>query len=190
MAIDPEITTMLANLGEIAARNTAGAVNTRVRAVRAQRRHEETVSELEDIVNELLDDRSELLRIARALEEELVAQRISPAEIEYITEKLIPTAEKLMELAGEEAGPASEAVDAIKTLVSTEMLTVLQLVGFNFKAAIGEPLTLAVQRLILAAVPIPDEASAATAQLQLRREVAMLEVIKDPDAAQRLSALQ
>jgi hypothetical protein len=70
------------------------------------------------------------------------------------------------------------------------MLTVLQLVGFNFKAAIGEPLTLAVQRLILAAVPIPDEASAATAQLQLRREVAMLEVIKDPDAAQRLSALQ
>jgi hypothetical protein len=189
MGVDPEIATMLANLAELAARNTAGAVNTRIRTVRAQKRHEETISELEDIVNELLDDRSELLRIARALQEDMVAQRISPAEIEYITGKLIPTVEKLKELAGEDAGPASEAVAAIKTLVSTEMLTVLQLFGFNFKAAIGEPLTLAVQRLILARVPTPEDANA-IAQLQLQREVAMLEIIKDPAAAERLSNLQ
>lgn len=189
MAIDPEITSMLANLGELAARNTASTVNTRIRAVRAQKQHEQTVGELEDIINELLEDRSELLRIARALEEELVAERISPDEIQYITGELIPTVERLMALAGQDAGPASEAVDAIKTLVSTEMLTVLQLVGFNFKAAIGEPLTLAVQRLILARVPVPEESSV-IAQLQLQREVAMLEVIKDPDAAQRLSDMQ
>ena len=45
MGIDPEIATMLADLGEIAARNTAGAVNTRIRTVRAQKRHEETIAE-------------------------------------------------------------------------------------------------------------------------------------------------
>lgn len=189
MAIDPEITTMLASLGELAARNTASAVNTRVRTVRAQKQHEQTVSELEDIINELLDDRNELFRIARALQEELVAQRISPEEIAYITDKLIPTVEQLMELSGQDAGPASEAIAAVKALISTEMLTVLQLFGFNFKAAVGEPLTLAVQRLILTNVPTPDNSSA-IAQLQLQREVAMLEVIKDPDAAQRLAAMQ
>jgi hypothetical protein len=189
MTIDPELTAMLANLGEIAARNTAGTVNTRIRTVRAQKQHEQTVGELEDIVNELLEDRGELLRIARALEEELVAQRISPEEIEYITGQLIPTVETLMQLAGQDEGPASEALDAIKTLVSTEMLTVLQLFGFNFKAAIGEPLTVAVQRLILSKVPAPEDAIA-RGQLQLKHETALFEVIKDPDAAQRLSDLR
>jgi hypothetical protein len=44
-------------------------------------------------------------------------------------------------------------VEAIKKLVSVEMLTVLQLVGFNFKAAIGEPLTQVVEGLILQLAP-------------------------------------
>ena len=189
MGIDPEVTSMLANLGELAARNTASAVNTRIRAVRAQKKHEQTVSELEDIIDELLEDRSELLRIARALQEQLVAERISPDEIRYITDTLIPTLENLLEVSGQDDGPASEAITAAKTLVSTEMLTVLQLFGFNFKAAIGEPLTIALRRLILSKVPAPDDAIA-LGQLQLQREVALLEVVKDPDASQRLADMQ
>jgi hypothetical protein len=94
-----------------------------------------------------------------------------------------------MELSGQDAGPGSEAVAAVKTLVSTEMLTVLQLFGFNFKTAIGEPLTLSLQRLILSKVPAPED-GVALGELQLRREVALFEVIKDPEAFRRLSDIQ
>ncbi len=88
----------------------------------------------------------ELVGIATTLREQLVAQRIRTEEITYITDKLIPTVE---DLAGLAADDNAEAVGAIKKLVSVEMLTVLQLVGFNFKAAIGEPLTQVVEGLIL-----------------------------------------
>jgi hypothetical protein len=83
---------------------------------------------------------------ATTLREQLVAQRITTEEITYITDKLIPTVEHLAGLADDDN---AEAIEAIKKLVSVEMLTVLQLVGFNFKAAIGEPLTQLVEGLIL-----------------------------------------
>jgi hypothetical protein len=49
------------------------------------------------------------------------------------------------------AVPSSHRGD--QEVVSVEMLTVLQLVGFNFKAAIGEPLTQVVEGLILQLAP-------------------------------------
>lgn len=41
-------------------------------------RDQETIAELEDIVNELVADKAELIRIAQAYEEEFVTQRLSP----------------------------------------------------------------------------------------------------------------
>jgi hypothetical protein len=136
--IDPTVTEALVRLAEVAARNTASAIQTRVQTARAAKQNENTINELAEIINQLVDDRMELMSIANVLREQLVAQTITEDEIAYITEKLIPTAETLMKLGG---GEDNEALDALKTIVSVETLTVLQLVGFNFKAAVGEPLT-------------------------------------------------
>lgn len=136
--IDPTVTEALVRLAEVAARNTASAIQTRVQTARAAKQNENTINELAEIINQLVDDRMELMSIANVLREQLVAQTITEDEIAYITQKLIPTAETLMKLGG---GEDLEALDALKTLVSIETLTVLQLVGFNFKAAVGEPLT-------------------------------------------------
>lgn len=148
--LDPEITAVLAQLSEVAARNTVGAIQTRVSTAKATKQHESIVNELTEIINQLVEDRVELVGIATTLREQLVAQRITTEEITYITDKLIPAVEDLAGLGGDDS---AEAIEPIKKLVSVEMLTVLQLVGFNFKAAIGEPLTQVVEGLILQLAP-------------------------------------
>lgn len=80
---------------------------------------------------------------------------------------------------------AREAVDAIKSLVTTETLTILQLVGFNFRRALGEPLTTLVERLILSSVPAADQ-SAELKTLQLRQQTAYFEALTDPEARRLL----
>ncbi|ALX05212.1 hypothetical protein [Aeromicrobium erythreum] len=148
--IDPTITEALVRLAEVAARNTAGAVQTRVQTARAAKQNENTINELAEIINQLVDDRMELMSIANVLREQLVAQTITTEEISYITEKLIPTAETLMSMSGEND---KAALEALKMLVSVETLTVLQLVGFNFKAAVGEPLTEVVSEFVSSLAP-------------------------------------
>lgn len=148
--IDPTVSEALVRLAEVAARNTASAIQTRVRKAKASKQNENTINELGEIINQLVDDRNELMGIANVLREQLVAQRITDEEITYITEKLIPTVEKLIELGG---GEDNDALDALKAIVSAETLTVLQLVGFNFKAAVGEPLTEVVAGYVGALAP-------------------------------------
>lgn len=184
MSTTPEITAMLTRLAELAIRNSAGAIYTRIQSVRARKTDEATVNELVEIINELVDEKSQLIAIARALEDQLVAQRISDTELAFITSNLVPTIEKLMDMVDEPERPGVEVVEALKSLLATETFEILQLVGFNFKAAIGQPLTDIVERLIVRLVPSTADAP----QLQLinaQRELTYAQIIQDPDAYAR-----
>ena len=70
---------LLAELGtklaESAVRNTAGAISDKISSIKSKRDDKQTIRELEGIVNSLLDDKSELVRIAQAYEQELVSQK-------------------------------------------------------------------------------------------------------------------
>ncbi len=83
--MDPELQALGIQLADATVRNTAGAVADRINAARAKKKDIETIAELEEIVNNLISDKAELVRIAQAYEQELVAQRISPADVQYIT---------------------------------------------------------------------------------------------------------
>ena len=72
-------------LADTAIRNTAGSIADRITAAKGRRRDQETIAELEDIVYGLLSDKSELVQIAQAYEQEFVAQRISADDISYIS---------------------------------------------------------------------------------------------------------
>ena len=48
--LEPEITAVLAQLSEVAARNTVGAIQTRVATAKATKQHENTVNELTEII--------------------------------------------------------------------------------------------------------------------------------------------
>ena len=183
---------LLAELGvkltESAVRNTAGAISDKISSIKAKRDDKQTIRELEDIVNNLLDDKSELIRIAQAYEQELVSQKISDEDITYITDTLVPLIEKFVGGIEDEAERAKNQayLDTIKSVVSKEMITVMQLVGFNFKQAVGEPLTLLIRRLIESKTPIND---AELKRLNVINSNLSIEVAKDEAATNRLMKL-
>lgn len=139
--VDPQLQTIGAQLGEVVVRNTALAIADKIRAVKARRQDQETIAELEGIVNDLVADKSELVRIANAYEDELVAQRLAKEDIEYISKNLVPLLSQLVASSTPQPDQAKTVQDVLQSLLSVETVTVLQLVGFNFRKAIGEPLT-------------------------------------------------
>lgn len=154
--MDPALQSLGVELGEVALRNAAGTVADKIRAVKARKQDQETIAELEEIVNGLLADKSELLRIARAYEQELVAQQISRQDIEYIFQRLIPVLQALMASSNNQShdsASSKEVIDLVTPLLSVEVVTILQLLGFNFKKAIGEPLTELVAQFISSKSP-------------------------------------
>jgi hypothetical protein len=183
--MDPNVSELTTQLAELVTRNAASAVTSRISAIRSRKIDQQAMNELIELVNDLIADKNELIGVATALEQELVAQRISDDDITYITTTLLPVAERLANLAdgGEQA---SDALEAIKSLVTPETLTIMQLVGFNFRRAIGEPLTTLIERLILSRVPAPDQ-SAELQALQLRQQTAYFQAIVDPDAREVLT---
>lgn len=75
-----------------------------------------------------------------------------------------------------------EVIDLIQPLLSVETVTVLQLLGFNFRKAIGEPLTELVSRLILSRVQ-------ANPALSLEIQRLTLAIAQDPEAYKRLTSM-
>ena len=140
IGLDPELTALSLQLANTAVRNSAGAVAERITSARTRKRDQETIAELEEIVNELVADKAELVRIAQAYEEEFVTQRLSPQNVEYIIQSVVPVLERLMAETGD-GYDVQQMMELVQPILSVETLTVLQLVGFNFKRAIGEPLT-------------------------------------------------
>ena len=188
MPLTPEIQQMLAELGQLAVRNSAGIVYTRVQAIRARKSDKATANELVDIINELVEEKSQLISIARGLEGQVVAEQISEGDLEFITEKLVPIVEKLIDLSDDDVKPDPEMVETMKSLLAKETLEILQLVGFNYKAAIGQPLTEIVERLILRLVPTADTSELMT-KLNAEYQVEMLKIASDPEALARLQKL-
>jgi len=138
--IDENLTQLAVQLGEAAIKNTAQTVYNRIAAAKAKKDDKETINTLTEIIHELIDDKSELISISKCYEDEIVAQKISDDDINFITEKIVPI-----------LGPFikdESQLSALKALLSSETLKILQLLGFNFKEAIGEPLTKLVAQLI------------------------------------------
>lgn len=191
--MDPELQRLAVELGEVALRNTAGAVADRIRTAKAKKKDRATIAELEEIISELVSDKNELTRIAQAYEEELVAQRISQSDIEYITANFVPLLKQLIEKAaertGEEASNVHDVIDIVQPILSVETVTVLQLLGFNFRKGVGEPLTQLLARLIQSRSPGDTEMDKEIQKLNLRREIAYLEIAQDPEAHARLTTM-
>lgn len=195
MDIDPQLAELGIRLGESAIRNTAGAIANKIQAVKAKKNDQETIHELEEIISSLISDKNELVQIAQAYEQEFVAQQISEENIKYITDNLLPVLKGLAEQTpGDEKDSGTQnlekAIDALAPLLSVQMLTVLQLVGFNFKKAIGEPLTLLLQKFITSKAPADPQSELERTKLALKYNTEALQVVQDKDASDRLEQLR
>lgn len=160
------------NLAEAAARNTASAINNKISAVKAKKNDKETINELEEIISELLTDKSEIQRIAQSYEQELVSQRITEKDIKYITENIFPILSKFIQKG------KSDDLEQIKSILSVESLTIMQLLGFNYKKAIGEPLTNLLKVFIESKMPTDNKTN-------FEYILKMLDIAKDKEATER-----
>lgn len=130
-----ELSTQLAAL---VAKGTATAVANRIKAAKDQRDNEKLRNIYDEIVNELLSERDEAVRIAQAYKSELDRIEISDKDIEHLES----TVSKILGILKEFSPDMPvESFEHLKSLINVDTLKTMQLLGFNYKAAIGDPLT-------------------------------------------------
>lgn len=125
-------------LTELAVRGTVSAVSKRIHALRVEKDIEMIRNKYEEIVNELLAEREEAIRIAQFYKSEVERYQISDEDIEHLHRTISNVLHILRKL---NPNAPIDTVEQLKELVSVDTLKAMQLLGFNYKAAIGEPLT-------------------------------------------------
>lgn len=140
------IAQLATSLVDAISRNTASFIANKIHTIKAKADDKQTIAELEEIISELLNDKTEIQRIAQAYEQELVSQKITEEDIKYITDNLLPLFSEFIEDKVE--------MEQLKKVLSVETLTIMQLLGFNYKQAIGEPLTLLLRKTIENKIPM------------------------------------
>lgn len=140
------------SLAELAVKGTVSAVSKKIRAAKEIKEVEKLRSTYDEIVNEILIEREEAVRIAQAYKSELDRIVISDEDIAHLHNTVARVLEilKAFQLASaytkgqeevERVTKQVESYEQIKELISVDTLKTMQLLGFNYRAAIGEPLT-------------------------------------------------
>lgn len=137
-AVMTSIAEMGISLASLVAKSTVSAVNSKIKAIKLEKDVEAIRAKYDEIVNELLLEREEAVRIAQAYKAELDRIEISDEDIVHLHN----TVERVLELLKKmNSDIPLESIEQIKELISVDTLKTMQLLGFNYKAAIGEPLT-------------------------------------------------
>ena len=157
-------TTELLGLGvsltELAVKGTATAISSKIKAIKDEKNIDNVRTTYDEIINELLSEREEAVRIAQAYKSELEKVVISDEDIQHLHNTVTRILELIKKSQGNtEVNNQIQAYEQIKELISVDTLKTMQLLGFNYKAAIGEPLTLMLRNFILSKVANLDELS-------------------------------
>lgn len=126
------------NLTSLAVKGTVSSVNTKVKAIKMEKDLEVVKNKYDEIINELISEREEAVLIAQTYRSEVERYHISDEDIKH----LHGTVERVLDLF-KTMSPNTD-VDSFrqfKELINIDTLKAMQLLGFNYKAAIGEPLT-------------------------------------------------
>ncbi len=127
------------NLTSLAVKGTATAIHSKIESLKKEKNTDAMRNTYDEIISQLLSEREEAIRIAQAYKEELEKVVISDEDINHLHN----TVERLLEIF-KKMSPQAENIDSLeqlKELISVDTLKTMQLLGFNYKAAIGEPLT-------------------------------------------------
>ncbi|MNN26860.1 hypothetical protein D3C81_1403800 [compost metagenome] len=89
-------------------------------------------------MNELISERAEAIRIAQVYKNEIERYEISDRDIIHLQNTVTVVLDIIKEMSPE---TDIAMYEQFKNLISVDVLKAIQLLGFNYKAAIGEPLT-------------------------------------------------
>lgn len=133
------ITEMGTSLTALAVKGTTTAIHSKIESVKNDKNVEIIRNTYDEIVNQLLSEREEAIRIAQVYKEEFEKVQISDEDIEHLHNAVTKILDILKGM-----NPQNTTIDSFesfKELISVDILKTMQLLGFNYKAAIGEPLT-------------------------------------------------
>ncbi len=126
------------NLTNLAVKGTVSAVSNKIKAIKLEKDAETIKNKYDEIINELLSEREEAIRIAQVYKSELEKYVISDEDIQHLHNTVGRVLEILKKMS---PNTPLETYEQFKELISVDTLKSMQLLGFNYKAAIGEPLT-------------------------------------------------
>lgn len=193
--MDPQLIELGVRLTEIGAKNTASAIAGKLKAMKSSHDNAKIISEMNELIYELLDEKQELEIIARSYKDELVAQKLSEDDLTFVVDTVVPVLRETFEKMaasqnGEEKVKSLENIETLSTLeplLSLNTLSVLQTLGFNYKKGIGEPLTELTKNAIGGKT---KESQSRMNELTLEREIAYYNILMDKEAFERLMSLQ
>lgn len=128
------------NLTELALKGTATKVNSKIQTLKSEKDAEKLRNIYDEIINELLLERDEAVRIAQAYKQAYEQVSISDEDIEYLHNTLVKIIKLLLPFMPDKANQENNMIGLVK-LLDKDTLKTMQLLGFNYKSAIGEPLT-------------------------------------------------
>ena len=184
--MDPEMMQMTARLAELAVRNSASAVFEKIKTSKAKKSDTETIAELTDIIKELIDEKQELELISQAFERELATQKLSENDIKFVGETVLPVIKEFASKGKDDNQDLLQSIDMIEPLISQNTLQVLQILGFNFKKAIGEPFTELLRKKIQS---LHVESSESLIISTAERDTEFYKVLQDSEAFDRLQQM-
>ena len=140
--MDTSLAAGLAELGTalsiLIVKNTTSAINTKIKTIREEKNIERVRATYDEIINELLIEREEAIRIAQTYKMELDRIEISDEDIQHLNNTVGRILDLLRVMS---PNIPLDTFEQLKQLISVDTLKTIQLLGFNYKAAIGEPLT-------------------------------------------------
>jgi hypothetical protein len=126
------------NLTALAVKGTVSAVTTKIKALKTEKDLETVKNKYDELINEILSEREEAVRIAQLYKSEVDRMEISDKDIEHLNKTI---GQVLIILQGITPSINITGISQIQGLINVDTLKAMQLLGFNFKAAIGDPLT-------------------------------------------------
>lgn len=140
-----ELAKQLANL---TAKGTVSGIQTKISSMKNESNIDTLKKDYNELIDQLISERAEAIRIARSYKDELEKVEISDDDITHLHNTIEKTLDILKETIvvenndnNREVMKQISAFEQIKNLISVDTLKTMQLLGFNFKIAIGEPLT-------------------------------------------------
>ena len=148
-AILVEASTQLAVL---AAKGTATTVSNKFQSIRQKKQIEDICNSYEELINEVVAERAQAIAVAQAYESELRRYEISDEEINHLRATVSDALDVLKEMS---PGTDITVYEQLKSLITVNTLKAMQLLGFDYKAAIGDPLTKACAAAIEKKLQVP-----------------------------------
>lgn len=126
------------SLTTLAVKGTVTAVAKKIETIKTEKDLESVRNKYDEIINEILNEREEAVRIAQLYKAEVDRIEISDKDIEHLNNTISRVLSIIQEIT---PGLDMNTLSQLQGLINADTLKAMQLLGFNFKAAIGEPLT-------------------------------------------------